>query len=270
MRTESPDSSTLLASYATYSDVTVEARATLTDWVRDYGIVVRALDLQENRVGDGYMCRVNTRDATTAELDVYDFGDVNNHVEAASANFAFAAGAFFVVRATAIGNSVACEIFDDAGVRLADVSWTSEATDAGAVGVWTSWDDAGNHYVSYLDVAPLVPTTTPTGAPSPEPSATPAAPASTIAFVEHAVTSSAPFAISAHAADLDQDGDVDVLAASHDDDVIAWFEQDGSESFSRRVISAEAAAGLSVSAVDLDGLRARAKEATAGASTPPA
>ena len=33
---------------------------------------------------------------------------------------------------------------------------------------------------------------------------------------------------SVYAADVDGDGDVDILSASHGDDMIAWYENDGS------------------------------------------
>ena len=55
--------------------------------------------------------------------------------------------------------------------------------------------------------------------------------------------------------DLDDDGDVDVLSASHDDNTIAWYENtDGAGSFGvPRVISAAALGVASVFATDLDG-----------------
>lgn len=62
-------------------------------------------------------------------------------------------------------------------------------------------------------------------------------------------------AISVFAADLDQDGDQDILTASRFDDTIAWFENiDGRGSFGpRQVISAGADDARSVHAADLDG-----------------
>ena len=38
------------------------------------------------------------------------------------------------------------------------------------------------------------------------------------------------------AIDIDGDGDVDVLSASYNDDKIAWYENDGAQNFTLRVI----------------------------------
>ena len=56
-------------------------------------------------------------------------------------------------------------------------------------------------------------------------------------FVESAISTSADYAHSVYAADVDGDGDMDVLSASRDDDKIAWYENDGSESFTEHVIN---------------------------------
>ena len=55
------------------------------------------------------------------------------------------------------------------------------------------------------------------------------------------------------ATDLDRDGDTDVLSASQNDDTVAWYENDGAESFTRRIVTSTADAASSVSAADLDG-----------------
>ena len=55
------------------------------------------------------------------------------------------------------------------------------------------------------------------------------------------------------AADLDGDGDLDVLSASYFDDKIAWYENDGSQNFTAHTISTAADAAMSVLAVDVDG-----------------
>ncbi len=64
----------------------------------------------------------------------------------------------------------------------------------------------------------------------------------------HTISESAHEARSVSAADIDGDGDMDVLAGHNN---IAWYENDGSESFSTHTISTSAAS--SVYAVDLDG-----------------
>ena len=58
---------------------------------------------------------------------------------------------------------------------------------------------------------------------------------------------------SVYAIDVDGDGDIDVLSASAYDDKIAWYENDGSQSFTERVISTNADAAISVYAIDVDG-----------------
>ncbi len=79
--------------------------------------------------------------------------------------------------------------------------------------------------------------------------------ASPPAFTQRAITTAAGYADSAHAADVDGDGDVDVLSASHYDDTVAWYENDGGSppGFTRRVITAAAEGASSVHASDVDG-----------------
>ncbi len=75
-------------------------------------------------------------------------------------------------------------------------------------------------------------------------------------FVEHAVDTwpgSADGACSVFAADMDADGDMDVLAASREDDRIAWYENDGQENFTAYDITTSADDARSVFAADLDG-----------------
>jgi hypothetical protein len=59
---------------------------------------------------------------------------------------------------------------------------------------------------------------------------------------------------SVFAADVDGDGDLDVLSASHWDDEVAWYENvDGAGSFgAQQIISTNAAGGRSVLAADID------------------
>ncbi|HET9300441.1 MAG TPA: FG-GAP-like repeat-containing protein [Candidatus Polarisedimenticolaceae bacterium] len=62
-----------------------------------------------------------------------------------------------------------------------------------------------------------------------------------------------PFAV--FPADLDDDGDVDVLTASSEDDTIAWYENNGARPpvWTRRVITNQAPRAIVVFAIDLDG-----------------
>jgi hypothetical protein len=75
------------------------------------------------------------------------------------------------------------------------------------------------------------------------------------AWTRHVVTSTVDDPFSVFPADVDGDGDVDVLSASTEDDTIAWHENDGTETpaWTKRVITTQASAALAVSAADLDG-----------------
>ena len=71
---------------------------------------------------------------------------------------------------------------------------------------------------------------------------------------ERVITTDAYNARAVFAADLDDDGDMDVLSASLDDDKIAWYENtDGAGTFGpQQIITIEADGALSVFAADLD------------------
>ena len=60
---------------------------------------------------------------------------------------------------------------------------------------------------------------------------------------QQVITDSADGAYSVHAADLDGDGDYDVLSASWDDDKIAWYENDGSGNFGAQQVITTSADG---------------------------
>ena len=72
---------------------------------------------------------------------------------------------------------------------------------------------------------------------------------------QNVITTNADYAQSVYAADLDGDGDKDVLSASMDDNKIAWYENtDGGGTFSEQnVITILANNASSVYAADLDG-----------------
>jgi alpha-tubulin suppressor-like RCC1 family protein len=69
------------------------------------------------------------------------------------------------------------------------------------------------------------------------------------------ITTQADYATSVHAADIDGDGDMDVLSASANDNKIAWYENtDGQGTFStQKTITTQADYALSVYAADIDG-----------------
>ena len=71
-------------------------------------------------------------------------------------------------------------------------------------------------------------------------------------FTEHVISTSADNAPSVYAADVEGDGDMDVLSASYEDDKIAWYENDGSENFTEHDISTAATHPNSVYAADVD------------------
>ena len=75
------------------------------------------------------------------------------------------------------------------------------------------------------------------------------------AFTERVISTSAGGAWSVQAADVDGDGDLDVLSASYGDDKIAWYENDGAAdpAFSTHVVSTSAVGAFAVAAADLDG-----------------
>jgi hypothetical protein len=74
-------------------------------------------------------------------------------------------------------------------------------------------------------------------------------------FDEHTITTGAHGAAAVYAADVDGDGDVDVLSASANDDKIAWYENSGTSPmvFYERTLTVDADLALSVFAADIDG-----------------
>ena len=73
-------------------------------------------------------------------------------------------------------------------------------------------------------------------------------------FQTRAVDADLPFPISTFAADLDGDGDRDVLSASNDPSIVAWYENiDGLGSFSAPQVVGSGDGAGSVHAADLDG-----------------
>ena len=75
-------------------------------------------------------------------------------------------------------------------------------------------------------------------------------------FTARTITTSADGAVSVYAADVDNDGDMDVLSASRDDGKIAWYENGlsafGDPTFGSATISTSADGANSVYAADID------------------
>ena len=69
------------------------------------------------------------------------------------------------------------------------------------------------------------------------------------------IATSADYAISVFAADMDNDGDMDIFSASFNDDAIAWYENDGAAdpSWTAADIATSADFARSVFAADMDG-----------------
>ncbi|MCH8046464.1 MAG: VCBS repeat-containing protein [Planctomycetes bacterium] len=70
---------------------------------------------------------------------------------------------------------------------------------------------------------------------------------------QNIISTAANGARSVFAADVDGDGDIDMLSASIWDNKIAWYENDGSGGFTAHTISSTASGARSVFAVDVDG-----------------
>ena len=71
---------------------------------------------------------------------------------------------------------------------------------------------------------------------------------------QQTITTATDFAQSVTTADLDGDGDLDVLSASFCDDRIAWYKNDGAGSFGvQQTITTAADGAISVTMADLDG-----------------
>ena len=75
----------------------------------------------------------------------------------------------------------------------------------------------------------------------------------TVAFSEHVITTLADDGQSVFAVDVDGDGDADILTASNYDDTVAWYENDGSQSFAENVLTNSANGANFVFAADVDG-----------------
>ncbi|MEP0008458.1 MAG: FG-GAP-like repeat-containing protein, partial [Balneola sp.] len=75
----------------------------------------------------------------------------------------------------------------------------------------------------------------------------------TVGDSERIVSKNAGYAESVYAADVNGDGDMDLVFASQTNHKIAWYENDGNESFTERIVSTNAGNARSVHAADVDG-----------------
>ena len=73
-----------------------------------------------------------------------------------------------------------------------------------------------------------------------------------IEFEEHIIVQGFQHAIAVYAADVDGDGDMDVLGTALHDDEISWWENDGDQNFERHIIDDNYGGAVSVFAADLD------------------
>ncbi|KAH8043247.1 hypothetical protein JL722_15268 [Aureococcus anophagefferens] len=87
-------------------------------------------------------------------------------------------------------------------------------------------------------------------APTPRP--TVSCQSGTVSFTTLVITTTANAARSVDTADVDGDGDLDPIVASFRDNMVAWYENDGSQSFAERIVATASGASSAVAA-DVDG-----------------
>ena len=76
----------------------------------------------------------------------------------------------------------------------------------------------------------------------------------TASFVSSTVSTTADAARSVFVADMDNDGDMDIVSASHDDDAISWYENNGAvdPSFTAVDIATNADGANAIYVADMD------------------
>ena len=74
-----------------------------------------------------------------------------------------------------------------------------------------------------------------------------------IEFVQHVVSDRADGAAETYANDLDGDGDIDMMSAASKNNEVAWYENDGLQSFTERMINDGAKGAYGVFSWDVDG-----------------
>jgi len=73
-----------------------------------------------------------------------------------------------------------------------------------------------------------------------------------IEFTEHTIAGNFDGAVSVYAADIDSDGDMDVLGAACIADDITWWENDGEQDFTEHTIAGDFDGAISVYVADID------------------
>lgn len=83
--------------------------------------------------------------------------------------------------------------------------------------------------------------------------ATNSGPVTPPSFAERVLMSTASFASGVFPADVDGDGDMDVVGSAPVDDEVLWFENDGNQNFTERIVTNTADGSSGVYSSDLDG-----------------
>ena len=76
---------------------------------------------------------------------------------------------------------------------------------------------------------------------------------SNIEFVEHSLTVGEKGILSIHAADINGDGNTDLLFSSIETNSIIWLENKGKENFVPHIVSSKIKGSISIFPVDLNG-----------------
>ena len=118
---------------------------------RDYGLVLRVQawdgDIRFNP-RDGYRCKVKTGGdgAANSVVTAEALEAGRRSTLATSSTFALDVENWYAVKATAVGDTIACEVRDAAGNLLGETTATDARYAAGHWGTWNYLDDSGAHY----------------------------------------------------------------------------------------------------------------------------
>jgi hypothetical protein len=233
----------------------------------DFPVTVGALDTSKSGIYDGFVTKLNTV-GTAAVYSTFLGGsddDLGRIIKVDAGGNAFVAGETFSSDFPTTGGAF------DRGYNGSFDAFVSRLNAAGSSLGFSTYlggsgqdypyglavDAAGSAYVSgYTDSANF-PTTL--GAPDGTVAAGEAfvtklraIPQPCGCFESRTISTAAVGASSVFAADMDGDGDIDVLSASNLDDKIAWYENQGGGNFTAHIISTSADGAGSVYAADMD------------------